>query len=114
MSRQTGAEVERRAARMLEKAGLVLLESNYYCRMGEIDIIALDASDMVFVEVKYRRLARYGRAEEQLGSHKQRRMLAAARHYLATYHQWQRYNYRFDLVAWTGEEMRWLKNVISI
>ena len=53
--RKTGAEYEEKAASWLEKQGMRILEKNYRCREGEIDLVAMDGSYLVFVEVKYRR-----------------------------------------------------------
>ncbi len=52
--RQTGAAYEEQAARFLLEQGYQILERNYRCRQGEIDVIARDGSYLVFVEVKYR------------------------------------------------------------
>lgn len=53
--KQLGARGEDAAARHLEAAGLKILERNYTCRRGEIDIVAEDRGVLVFVEVKLRR-----------------------------------------------------------
>jgi putative endonuclease len=50
-----GRRGERIAADYLERAGLVVIERNYRCRAGEIDLIAVDGETVVFVEVKLRR-----------------------------------------------------------
>ena len=52
--RKVGAEYERYAAHFLEKQGYQIIEYNYCCRLGEIDIVARDGRYLVFVEVKYR------------------------------------------------------------
>ena len=52
--RKTGAVYEQKAAEYLEKAGCRILEMNYRCRAGEIDIVARDGRYVVFCEVKYR------------------------------------------------------------
>ena len=51
--RKIGTEYENLAARYLESKGLRILESNFRCRLGEIDLIAKDHSVIVFFEVKY-------------------------------------------------------------
>ena len=58
--RRTGTEYERRAGAYLEERGYEILEYNFRCRMGEIDIIARDGEYLVFCEVKYRLDARSG------------------------------------------------------
>ena len=53
--RQTGACYERQAAEYLRELGYEILEQNYRCRLGEIDIVAKDGQYVVFCEVKYRK-----------------------------------------------------------
>ena len=62
--RQTGADQEVLAAVWLEKQGLRILEKNYRCRQGEIDLIARDGRYLVFVEVKYRKGIHTGHPSE--------------------------------------------------
>ena len=73
-----GREAENRARRYLEKKGLSLVETNYRCQVGEIDLIMRDGSMIIFVEVRYRKDHRY----ESIDSRKQRKLRAAAEHYL--------------------------------
>ena len=47
----TGEDI---ATEYLEKQGYIILERNFYCKQGEIDIIAKDKNEVVFVEVKSR------------------------------------------------------------
>ena len=54
-TRARGARYEELAAAFLEKQGYVILEKNFFCRTGEIDIIAREGDTLVFVEVKYRK-----------------------------------------------------------
>lgn len=95
--RLDGASAETLALRHLEQAGLRLVERNYRCRGGEIDLVMLDADSLVFVEVRYRSSTRFGRAEETVTAAKQARLTTAASHYL------QRHAVtrpaRFDVVA---------------
>ena len=53
-TRKTGARYELLAAVHLEKCGYRIIEKNYRCRIGEIDLVACDGAYLVFVEVKYR------------------------------------------------------------
>ena len=52
--RKTGSRYEEQAAAFLEKQGLLVIEKNFRCKSGEIDLIARDGRYLVFVEVKYR------------------------------------------------------------
>ena len=71
------------AADFLRRRGLTILQRNYRCRFGEIDLVARDAATLVFVEVRLRRSARYGGAGASITSSKQAKLIRAARHYLS-------------------------------
>lgn len=68
-----GRRGEDLAAELLERSGYVVLERNYRCRAGEIDIVAVDGGTLVFCEVKTRRTARWGEPSEAVHSAKQAR-----------------------------------------
>ena len=78
-----GSAAEDLAARYLEARGLVIVDRNWRCRAGEIDLIARDGATLVFVEVRLRTSAAFGGAAASIDRHKQRRILQAARLYLA-------------------------------
>jgi len=78
-----GEQAERLAATYLESKGLSLIESNYRCRRGEIDLVLRDRDTIVFAEVRLRQSSRFGGAAESVDRRKQARIVAAARHYLA-------------------------------
>ena len=87
------------ACRHLESQGLRLLERNYRCRAGEIDLVMLDAGTLVLVEVRSRSSATHGSAAATVGSRKQRRFIVAARHLLLTRAAYRRLAVRFDVLA---------------
>lgn len=106
-----GCEAEERACAHLRRRGLTLLERNFRCRRGEIDLIMRDGSTVVFVEVRYRRNARFGDSAETVDVRKQHRLLAAAQTYLQrNAHQTP---CRFDVVAITGTELQWITNAFE-
>ena len=74
---------EKQAAGYLHQKGYRLLAAGYRCRMGEIDLIAQKGRELAFVEVKLRRNARFAEPREQVTAAKQRRILLAARNFLA-------------------------------
>jgi len=80
---RAGADAEELAARYLQDQGLAIVQRNYRCRAGEIDLVARDGETLVFVEVRLRRSEAFGGARASVDAHKQRRILQAARHYLA-------------------------------
>ena len=81
--RDTGRIGERLARNHLEAKGYRIVTSNYRCRWGEVDLIARDGPQWVFVEVRARRSQAYGGPEESLTPDKARRLTLAARHFLA-------------------------------
>lgn len=81
MSRQLGDAAESRAAAYLQGRGYEILERNFVCKMGELDIVARQGETVVFVEVKSRASAKFGLAQEAVVSSKRRKLLRAAQLY---------------------------------
>jgi putative endonuclease len=81
-----GQQAETLALRYLKNRGLTLIAQNYRCRFGEIDLIMRDGRSIVFIEVRLRKSNAFGGASESVDTHKQRRILAAAKHYLSELH----------------------------
>lgn len=98
----TGRLGEAEAARFLEGKGYKVLETNFRCRYGEIDIVARDGAAIVFVEVKTRGTGLFGRAIESVDLRKQRKIALAAHFYMEE-HRLSDAALRFDVV---GVEMR--------
>jgi putative endonuclease len=96
---EAGRRGEDLACRHLESQGLELLERNYRCRAGEIDLVMLEGRTLVLVEVRSRTSATHGGAAATVGSRKQRRFTLAARHLMLTRPQYRRLAARFDVVA---------------
>jgi putative endonuclease len=105
-----GARAEDRCAGLLRAAGLQILERNWRCRMGEIDLIAEEGGTLVFAEVRMRSASRFGGAGESVTSAKRRRLIAAARLYLYRYPQAA---CRFDVFLVDGENVQWLRNAFG-
>jgi putative endonuclease len=110
-----GAGAEARAARHLRAAGLDLLHQNYRCRMGELDIVALDKALLVVAEVRLRSSSRYGGAAASITRAKQRRIVRATRHLLARYPAMQRLPIRFDalLVPPGDGPIEWIRGAFD-
>jgi putative endonuclease len=108
-----GDEKERLACAFLERKGLRLLERNYRCRLGEIDLVMREAGTLVFVEVRFRASARFGTPAETVDMHKQRRLAAAAGHYLQ--HRPTTLPCRFDVLAISGKDrIDWIRNAFNV
>ena len=97
--KKRGQDSEALAATWLKEQGLSLLARNYLCRHGEIDLIMQAADTLVFVEVRYRGNADFGGAAASVTPRKQRRLVAAARHYLASSPGTASQACRFDVLA---------------
>jgi putative endonuclease len=110
-AQRSGDAAEERAARFLERHGLELVARNYRTRQGEIDLIARDGAVLVFVEVRMRSGNRFGGGAETIDWRKQRRLVAAARHYL------MRLGHepacRFDVVSLEGDAPTWIRGAFE-
>jgi putative endonuclease len=114
--RDAGSDTERRALALLQAAGLKLIERNYRCRMGEIDLVMLDGRTLALVEVRLRSSDRYGGAAASVTWTKQRRIINAARHLLAARPELRRYPARFDVIAassFNDGDLEWIKDAFS-
>jgi putative endonuclease len=107
-----GAAAEALAERFLSAQGLTIVQRNYRCRGGEIDLVARDGATLVFVEVRLRGNRNFGTAAESITTAKLRRLRLAARHYLG------RLGHeppcRFDAVLLDSlptQKIEWLRNV---
>ena len=107
---KTGAAAEERALSHLMDEGLQLVERNFLCKLGEIDLVMRDGAVLVFVEVRKRASDKYGGAAASITHAKQRCLVRAAQFYL------QRLRgqpaCRLDVVTIDAGVLRWLKNVI--
>lgn len=93
-----GRTGEHLAAETLIGRGYRILERNFRCSYGEIDLVAEDENDLIFIEVKTRRGTAYGRPEEAVTLRKQRKLLEIASYYLDL-HACSDRSWRIDVVA---------------
>jgi putative endonuclease len=95
---QVGEEGESLAVKFLKENGYKIIEQNYRCKLGEIDIIAKDGGVLAFVEVKARRTDRFGVPKWAVTRRKQRKISMVALYYLKETEQMEE-KARFDVVA---------------
>jgi len=122
MNRQhRGEQGELQAEHWLADHGLKLIERNYCCRAGEIDLIMLDPNPhdtevLAFVEVRLRGAGARVDSIDSIDERKQRRLISAARHFLMTRPEWQEHACRFDVVGIDGEEgrLRWIAGAFDL
>jgi putative endonuclease len=113
MTGRRGEPAERLAAAHLEGHGLRILERNYRCRFGEIDIVAAAGSTLVFVEVRERASEAYGGAAGSITAAKRRRIVAAARHYLARHRPAGACRFDVVLIRGPAREIEWIANAFG-
>ena len=114
-SKAIGDRAEDQSARFLERHGLKVLVRNFRCRGGEIDLICRDGKALVFVEVRLRRNACFGGAAASISQGKQRRIILAARHYLAANAK-NDADCRFDCLLLDGNPehpIEWIRDAFS-
>lgn len=114
---QKGEWAEKLAASYLEKQGCEIIQRNFRSRYGELDIVAVQKSELVIVEVRYRRLSDYGLPEETVGRRKQRKVIATTEYFLKIHKKYEEWAVRFDVVAVCGEypnpEITWINNAFD-
>ncbi|MBO9665078.1 YraN family protein [Dokdonella sp.] len=116
-----GAHYEDLALAHLQRAGLALIERNFSCRWGEIDLVMREGEVVVFVEVRYRRGAGarggYGSGIDSVGATKRAKLVRAAEVYLAQRPRLADRACRFDVLAIAGgddaPEIDWRRNAFE-
>lgn len=112
-ARSAGDDAEARALTYFEGLGWKLIERNFLCRAGEVDLILEDPQGtVVFVEVKYRFDPAYGAPQEFVSGRKQLRMGRAALLFIKQKGYKSR-NYRFDVAATGPETLEHIPNAFS-
>lgn len=111
--KKRGADAEAMAAAFLEKQGLRVIERNWRCRFGEIDLILRDRDVIVMVEVRLRTHGAFGGAAASIDRRKQAKLATAARLYLA---RQPNRPCRFDVVLMSdaeGRDFEWIRNAFD-
>ena len=116
-SQDSGRSAEDFAEGYLRRQGLRLLERNWRCRSGELDLVMLDGDTVVFVEVRYRRYSAWGGALESVDLRKRQKLIRAAQLFLQQESRLAKHPCRFDVVALgqTGkdQEPNWIRNAFD-
>jgi putative endonuclease len=100
---ETGTAAESRAVQLLVRRGYRIVERNFRCSTGELDVVARDGEVLVFVEVRSRADAAFGHAAEAVNARKQRQVAKVAMHYIGLRDPVFA-KARFDVVAITGDD----------
>lgn len=114
--RSAGEQGERRAEKFLRRNGLKMVERNWHCRHGEIDLVMFDDEYLVFVEVRLRTPKGFANSAESVDIHKQRKLAQAASMFLASHDAWQDKPCRFDVVGIEGDtgELAWIRHAFEV
>ena len=111
--RKIGQSKEDSAIKFLIENKLTILSKNYRCRYAEIDIIAKDASSIIFIEVKFRAGLNQGHPFEAVSPLKQKRISTAAAHFLMFHKEYSKLQKRFDIISILGEKITWFKSAFE-
>jgi putative endonuclease len=104
-----GASAEARAVALLEQRGYRVVERNFRCKSGELDIVAFDGDVLCFVEVRSRGDDAHGDAAEMIDARKQKQVARVAMHFIGLRNPvFQRS--RFDVVAITGDRVELIQD----
>jgi len=109
-NRSTGSHYEQQVAAFLQNQGFEILELNFRCRSGEIDIIARDGAYLVFIEVKYRGSHSAGNALEAIDARKAAQVRRVAQIYLYQKRYPEETPCRFDAAGVNGASITYIKN----
>lgn len=112
-----GDQAEALAIKLIGQAGLQVLERNYRVRGGEIDCIALEGETLVFIEVRYRKSARFGGAAASIDTRKQQRIIHAAQIYLMKHPRQANRPCRFDCIlldSLSDQPPDWIRDAFQL
>ncbi|MFA6301848.1 MAG: YraN family protein [Legionella sp.] len=115
MHLEVGRNAEEQALAYLAKHGLKLVQRNYYCRMGEVDLIMRDGDYLVFIEVRSRSNQYYGDGAVSITRSKQQKIMKTALHYVQSHRLQDKVPLRFDVLSVDGATggLNWIKNAFG-
>jgi putative endonuclease len=108
-----GKDAEARAAQYLQAQGLQIVERNYRCRYGEVDLIARDGQTLVFVEVRARSSNAFGGAAASITTAKQKKLTRTALHYLAGAGNTPQCRFDAVLLSNNAAPVEWIRDAFS-
>lgn len=114
-----GDNYEDRAVTLIKQEGLRLLARNFRGKTGEIDIIAQDGAQLVFVEVRARNNSKFASAANSVNARKQQRIVRTAQLFLQRRLEYANMPCRFDVIAFeppqsaTGSRIRWIRSAFT-
>jgi putative endonuclease len=116
--RDIGKLAEDAACRYLQMHGFTLIDRNYQCKIGEIDLIMQDKEHIVFVEVRHRESNDHGSGLESIDKRKMNRIIRTATLYLQDKEWLFKVHSRFDVISMFGPihtaQIEWIKNAFTV
>ena len=116
-TQRTGNDAELRACQYLNEQGLELIERNFHCRYGEIDLVMRDQQTIIFVEVRFRKADSLVDGAQSITTSKQQRIIRSASYYLQRHKFNETIPARIDVVAVTQgkdeHQFEWIQNAIE-
>lgn len=109
--RKIGSDYETVACRYLEEHGVSVKERNFYCKAGELDIIAQDGETTVIVEVKYRSTDEFGGPLYAVNRKKQHTICRCTNFYILQHPEVKQI--RYDVIGITGSRIEWIQNAFD-
>lgn len=112
---RNGLRFEDQARDYLQAHGLLLLQSNYRCRFGEIDLVMRDGDTLCFIEVKFRKSLFFGGAAASIPQPKQRKIVKTALFYISGHKHLANQAIRFDALLIQHQidgnnQINWIQN----
>ena len=111
--RKRGTYYEQVSINWLKGMGYDIIENNYRCKFGEIDLIAKDGDTIVFIEVKFRSNCKMGQPWEAVGTTKQHRISQCAKWYMLSKKLPDTTQVRFDVISICGSEITHYKHAFN-
>lgn len=114
-----GDDYENHATAWLQQQGLQILARNFRGKSGEIDIVAYDFDQLVFLEVRARGNPRFTSAAASVDKRKQQRLVRTAQFFLQCHPQWAKMPCRFDVIAFEPRQfgsspgIRWIRSAFT-
>lgn len=116
-----GQKAEDLALLFLKNQGMQLIERNYRCKVGELDLVMQHKKELVFVEVRYRKHTGFGSGAETIDYRKQQKIIKSAEHFLQSRSRYAALPCRIDVVSITTPhkpnnqqpDIDWLPNAIQ-
>lgn len=108
--REEGTKYETMASEYMEKNGYRVVDRNFRCRIGEIDIVARKGNVLVFTEVKFRSTTSKGAPEYAVNYYKRKKIMKVCDYYRMIKHIPYSQQIRFDVCAITGNTLKYYEN----